>query len=55
LVAVVDSAYDERLHNAARDDGPGELFEGFLAEARSRLIGARVDEVYVNVIEPISL
>ena len=49
LIALADSANNERLYDAARPNRAGELFERLLAEARSRLIRARIDQVDVDL------
>lgn len=49
LVAKADPADDERLNDSAGADRAGELLEGFFAKARSRLIGAGVDEIDIDL------
>jgi hypothetical protein len=55
LIAVVDSTHDERLHDSTGGNRASKLFEGRFAEARTRLIWARVDQVDIDVIEPVTL
>jgi hypothetical protein len=49
LVAIVDSTNNERLDDTARNNGAGQLFEGFFSKARSGLVRTWVDQVYVDV------
>jgi hypothetical protein len=51
LIAAGAAAHNERLNDAARTDRLRELFQGLFAEARARLIGARLDQVDVDVQE----
>src|SRR5271155_519619 len=47
LEAAGNSADDERLNDAAGMDGASKLVERCFAEARARLIGARVNQINV--------
>ena len=53
LVAGSDSAYDEWLNDSARLDRSRKFFERFFAEAGSRLIWARIDQVDVDLKETV--
>jgi hypothetical protein len=55
LVAIVDSADDERLNDSARGDGAGKFVERVFAEARARLIGTGIDQVDIDLKKPITL
>jgi len=54
LKTRADAADNERLDDAARTDRAGELVERFFAEARARLIGARIDQVYIDADEALT-
>jgi hypothetical protein len=51
LITLALLADDERLHDAAGTDGLSEFIERVFAEARARLIRARIDQVNVGVVE----
>ena len=54
LVAVSNSARNERLNDSTRADRARKLFERFLPEASSRLIGAGVNQVDIDLQQAIS-
>jgi hypothetical protein len=47
LEAAGNFANHERLHDAAGMDGAGKLVQRFFAEAGTRLIGARINQINV--------
>lgn len=49
LVAKADSPHDERLDDTACADRTGQLLESLFAKARARLIGARIDEIDIDL------
>jgi hypothetical protein len=51
LVSKADSTDDERLNDPTRPDRASKLLEGLLTKARSRLIGTRVDEIDIDLLE----
>jgi hypothetical protein len=53
LITKADSADDERLDDAARADRLSELLERLFAEARTRLVRARIDEVDIDLDQTI--
>ncbi len=55
LVAKTHPADDERLHDSARTDRARQLFDGLLAEAGARLIGAGIDQVDIDLKQNVSL
>jgi hypothetical protein len=53
LVPGADSADYKRLNNSAGTNRARKFVERFFAEARSGLVGARVDQVYVDLKESV--
>jgi hypothetical protein len=49
LVPGADPADYERLNNSAGTNRARKLIERFFAEARSGLVRARIDQVYVDL------
>jgi hypothetical protein len=53
LIAKADAPDEERLDNATRTNRLRELLKRLLAKTRARLIGARIDEVDIDLGEAI--
>jgi len=54
LIAGTDFADNKRLDNPARLNRASELIEGLLTEARARLVRAGIDQIDVDLKEPVT-